>query len=557
MQTRQPTPENASPAPKTILPPRLDVIEAMLPELVILPQWIVWRAERNSKGDRLNKIPYVADKNSIAHASATDPATWRTFQQAAAVYKSGHFHGVSFAFTAADSYFGFDIDHCVQGDPNLFEWQMLDKQTALDVMRLNTYTELSPSGTGLKGIGIGELPLDPARIDVSTGKIRGGRKLGCHEMYTGERFFTVTGWHVTGCPTALRSVQDDLDKVYWSWFPAPATANTSPLANKAYKPAQAQSGATSLSDSDVIARATAARNGARFSALMAGDASAYDGDHSRADLALCSWLAWWTDDAGQIARIVSQSALNRAKWDRDDYRETTIQKAMQGVGPRRRLINRIEDTIDEDIPEAYEPPIELQTLQTETAEYTSSDEQAASLIARLQAALAKLQEEVETLRLENRILRNPDLRPAAAKTLISVAKELDAQAKRGAADDNGFVKLPLWKIAEQAGVSTASVGKIVDKGVDAGIIQRESVRGHNPKDPLKYTVDTYIRPTQPLDQMLETLADYKEPTATKKQWGGSRPRCPKHPDAKVIPVVWKCSECGELIHEEAEYYEGD
>jgi hypothetical protein len=39
-------------------------------------------------------------------------------------------------------------------------------------------------------------------------------------------------------------------------------------------------------------------------------------------------LTFWTQDADQIARLVGQRGLNREKWDRQDYRDLTISKAL-------------------------------------------------------------------------------------------------------------------------------------------------------------------------------------------------------------------------------------
>jgi hypothetical protein len=50
------------------------------------------------------------------------------------------------------------------------------------------------------------------------------------------------------------------------------------------------------SDQDVIERAKHARNGERFRCLWAGDASDYENDHSRADIALCRMLMFWCSE---------------------------------------------------------------------------------------------------------------------------------------------------------------------------------------------------------------------------------------------------------------------
>lgn len=64
-------------------------------------------------------------------------------------------------------------------------------------------------------------------------------------------------------------------------------------------------------------------------ALWDGDMSAYADDHSNADLALCSKLAFWFGrDPLRIDRVFRGSALFRPKWLRDDYRNRTIDKAI-------------------------------------------------------------------------------------------------------------------------------------------------------------------------------------------------------------------------------------
>ena len=90
------------------------------------------------------------------------------------------------------------------------------------------------------------------------------------------------------------------------------------------------SGISRLSDEHILERARKAKTGARFRSLFGGDTSNHGGDHSRADLALCSMLVFWTRDPEQIDRLFRQSGLNRSKWiERDNYRKGTIQKALR------------------------------------------------------------------------------------------------------------------------------------------------------------------------------------------------------------------------------------
>ncbi|MFM7831495.1 MAG: DNA primase, partial [Planctomycetaceae bacterium] len=81
---------------------------------------------------------------------------------------------------------------------------------------------------------------------------------------------------------------------------------------------------------EIVRRASEARNGEKFRRLYAGDLSDVGDDHSSADLALCNSLAFWCGcDAGLMDQVFRSSGLMREKWERADYRESTIAKAIE------------------------------------------------------------------------------------------------------------------------------------------------------------------------------------------------------------------------------------
>lgn len=57
-----------------------------------------------------------------------------------------------------------------------------------------------------------------------------------------------------------------------------------------------------------------------------------EGDHSAADLALCSRLAKYTRDPDRLDRLFRRLGLYRPKWGRADYRGRTLARALGG-GP--------------------------------------------------------------------------------------------------------------------------------------------------------------------------------------------------------------------------------
>lgn len=119
--------------------------------------------------------------------------------------------------------------------------------------------------------------------------------------------------------------QEAVNELLWRCFPAKERPGLAPTIGHGRTP------------SDLIARASRARNGARFDRLFAGK---WEGDHasqSEADLALCASLAFWTGkDADQIDSLFRQSGLFRPKWDERHYGDgrtygqETIAKAIAG-----------------------------------------------------------------------------------------------------------------------------------------------------------------------------------------------------------------------------------
>jgi hypothetical protein len=98
---------------------------------------------------------------------------------------------------------------------------------------------------------------------------------------------------------------------------------------------------TNIDDAALLEKAKAAANGAKFAALWDGDTSAYAGDESAADQALCNLLAFWTGcDAIQMDRLFRRSGLMRDKWER----KARAEDASYGSGTIRRAIEGCTDT---------------------------------------------------------------------------------------------------------------------------------------------------------------------------------------------------------------------
>jgi hypothetical protein len=148
-------------------------------ELKELSQWVNWRLE--ARDGKTTKVPINSRNNS--NASCTDRLTWSDFVTALQKLHAGEADGVGFEITPL--YVGIDLDKCRKPETGQIE------QWAQDIIsELNSYTELSPSQTGVHIWVKGELPA-------------GGRHKGHIEMYDRSRFFTITGDHVDNTPLTI------------------------------------------------------------------------------------------------------------------------------------------------------------------------------------------------------------------------------------------------------------------------------------------------------------------------------------------------------------------
>lgn len=272
------------------------------------PQWVCWKMVPGEPKPR--KVPMSA--RTGREARTNDPSTWAKFSLAADYFHRNKdcLNGLGFVFSEEDALVGIDIDGCVAGG-QIEPWA----QEYVDL--LNSYTELSPSETGLHILVVGKLP-------------SGARKRGKIEMYESGRYFTVTG-HLPF--PELRTVEDrteELKAAHKKAFPVDEKPKEQPGTKTTRD--------VTVDEAFILERAPKARNGAEFTALMNGDTSAHGGDHSAADLALCNLLAFWTrEDSVMMDSMFRRSGLMRDKWnevhrpgDRATYGQMTIQTAIEG-----------------------------------------------------------------------------------------------------------------------------------------------------------------------------------------------------------------------------------
>src|SRR5690349_21173832 len=104
-------------------------------------RWVLWNWTWNEKEQRWTKPPFRIV--GPWRASSTNPATWGTLDRAKLAYESGNADGIGFVL--GDGYLGIDLDDC--RDP---ESGVIEPWAETYMSRLHSYTEISPSGTGIK-----------------------------------------------------------------------------------------------------------------------------------------------------------------------------------------------------------------------------------------------------------------------------------------------------------------------------------------------------------------------------------------------------------------------
>lgn len=193
------------------LPPILPVIPENIPAaLKAERRWAPWAAKWNPKANqgqgKYGKIPHRADKPSVG-LSNNSTRGWTTFDAAMAAYMAApdKFAGVGYVLTgakiggsAADSFepgrfVGVDLDHC--RDPIT---GAIEPWAAEVIAKLDTYTEVSPSGTGLRAVTEYSLAADVINNEQGV-EIYGGVKA---------RFVTITGQYFEGAPKEVRAPRD-------------------------------------------------------------------------------------------------------------------------------------------------------------------------------------------------------------------------------------------------------------------------------------------------------------------------------------------------------------
>jgi hypothetical protein len=177
-------------------------------ELVNKRAWLAWKADAVD-----GKVPYTERRSRLQpdrprKASDKNSADWLTLAQARSLAARCHLDGVSLVLAYSDGsnwvLGGADLDTCRSADGTLTPW------AAEAVGHLKSYTEISPSGTGLKIFF--KVPASSVAKRATNKWVESswtGRHAPGIQLNLAQGQFTITGNRHDGAPDELRLVSDD------------------------------------------------------------------------------------------------------------------------------------------------------------------------------------------------------------------------------------------------------------------------------------------------------------------------------------------------------------
>ena len=272
-------------------------------EMKARPNWVVVKTWWNAEKGKYNKRPVNCNSDKGEYAESDNPETWTTFDNALKYLKEKGGTTIAYALDGKDNVSCIDLDHCYDenGQPSALAKEVLSKCG-------KTYVEKSVSGNGLHIFG-----------KTSGMDIRTFSKDGDLEFYQKEHFIAMTG--------------DGSGYSRLESFDTPEMKEL--LSRKCEKREEWKgvckgvNGLSTMTDRDVVEKASNAKNGDKFKRLYAGED--LQNNHSNSDMSLMNLLAYWCNgDKEQMLRIFATSGLFRPNKSPDYYEGTAI-KALRSM----------------------------------------------------------------------------------------------------------------------------------------------------------------------------------------------------------------------------------
>jgi len=316
-------------------------LENIPEQLCELKNWVCWKyGVRDGKPTKIPINPRTGGK-----AQTDNPGTWSSLREACKIYHlqkpdeltnllspvelaaiPNLIAGIGLVVTGTEIV-GIDLDDAILENGELRPWaqEIVDK--------VKSYTETSPSGTGIRIFAFGSLPPKGRKKAIPTGNPDDKCAI---EMYdkSSPKYLTVTGHRFGEIKTIEnRSTEiTELHHQYWKFDVKESVAKD-----------ESKELVVVIPDEELLERIKDSRDEIKFRLLWEGnyDKVIEDGkqkypSQSEADLALCYFLSFWTGrNAEQMDRMFRSSKLMRDKWDElrgpNTYGEITIQHAIDNT----------------------------------------------------------------------------------------------------------------------------------------------------------------------------------------------------------------------------------
>lgn len=303
--------------------------EAVPTILKTMPHWAVWKSIPQTSRVKPLKVPFMT---SGTPADTRRSDGWGAFETALQTWNEhqGQYAGLGFLFTLEDEFAGLDIDNCVVDGTITPEAREI-------IEEFNTYTEFSPSGTGVK-------------LFLSTHwkpplEARQGIKVGSVELYYSKRYFTVTGRHVPGTSRDVANRTDALRSLYHRLLllqtkdiiPVSVVEPSDLPGDFLQEIAKRNPNVAGRIESEELA----IRCGADTVEQLYMDHESRV-DRSRNDMYIATWMLGHGYKKGQVLSVLTHplwfsGSKNRDK-NTDNYALTTLHRAVSSVAHRKRTL---------------------------------------------------------------------------------------------------------------------------------------------------------------------------------------------------------------------------
>jgi putative DNA primase/helicase len=288
--------------------PAFDVLH----ELKELRIWAMYKLETKPNSALISKVPYQVRTDGLhIRAKNNDPTTWGEHKAAQVVLHTpgSGFDGVGFMLIKP--FIGGDLDKCWEA-----ETQTWNEAAMGYVRKLNSYTEISRSDTGLHVIAKGTLKRN---------------REGNHDhdpiaLWSTTKFMVLTENPLEGFNMEPQERTKEIQEVFEdleAQAGKPASVTPYSLLHEIKK-------GEPHSDNDVWTSARHWAKDPKVSDLFRGNASGYQksagtgGDLSKADYSWALMVCRFTEDDEQVDRLYQRTGINHDEWKNERYRATTL-----------------------------------------------------------------------------------------------------------------------------------------------------------------------------------------------------------------------------------------